>query len=159
MTDPKFLEFWGNYLIAVAQGQKQLQSLSRLMHQNFQGWEDLTALFKKSYGLETLAPDSPAFQEAWKKATAEFRQSFKETFRAMGWVPEEQYRELAAENKMLQQKISQQDGIIRRLQTLMNEKGLDQSRALEVFRDLIDRQGQEFQKLMNALSQTNASDE
>jgi chorismate mutase len=77
----------------------------------------------------------------------------------MGWVPEEQYRELAAENKMLQQKISQQDGIIRRLQTLMNEKGLDQSRALEVFRDLIDRQGQEFQKLMNALSQTNASDE
>jgi hypothetical protein len=64
MTDPKFLEFWGNYLIAVAQGQKQLQSLSRWMHQNFQGWEDLTALFKKSYGLETLAPDSPAFQEA-----------------------------------------------------------------------------------------------
>ena len=28
MTDPNFLEFWGNYLIAVARGQKQLQDLS-----------------------------------------------------------------------------------------------------------------------------------
>jgi hypothetical protein len=159
MTDPKFLEFWGNYLIAVARGQKQLQSLSEWMQQRFQGWDDLTALFKKYYGLDTLAPDSPAFQEAWKKATADFRQSFKETFRTMGWVPEEEYRTLTAENEMLRQKISQQDEIIQRLRMLMDEKGLDQSRSLDVFKDLIEKQGREFQKLMKTLSKPGSEPE
>jgi hypothetical protein len=154
MTDPKFLEFWGNYLITVARGQKQLQDLTQWMRQSFQGWEDLTALFKKCYGLEGLEPDSPAHQDAWKKATADFRQSFRETFKAMGWVPEEDYSELAAENQLLRQKISEQDDIIHHLRMVLDEQGLDQGRTLEVFRDLIDKQGQEFQKLMKTLSES-----
>jgi hypothetical protein len=159
MTDPNFLEFWGNYLIAVARGQKQLQDLSRWMSQGFQGLEDLTAMFKKSYGLEALQPDTRTFQDAWEKATADFRKSFRETFSQLGWVTEKEYRELKQENQRLQKRIAQQDDTIRRQGMLLEERGLDQTQTLEVFKELIHKQGNEFQKLMKALSESSESDE
>jgi hypothetical protein len=154
MTDPNFLEFWGNYLIAVARGQKQLQEFARWMQQGFQGLEDLTAMFKESYGLTSLDPDSQAFQDAWKKATADFRRSFKETFNQLGWVTEEEYEKLAEENQQLRKIITQQEATIRGQRLLLEENGLDQTRTLEVFRELIQKQGNEFQKLMNTLSES-----
>ena len=37
---------------------------------------------------------------------------------------------------------------------LLEEKGLDQSQALDVFQDLIHKQGKEFEKLMKTLSES-----
>jgi hypothetical protein len=153
MIDSNFLEFWGNYLIAVARGQKQLEDLPRWIRQGFQGLEDLTVTFKKCYGLEQLQPNSPAFTEAWKKATADFRKSFKESFGLFGWIPQEEHQKLAEENQRLQQNIAQQQTIIRRMRTLLDEKGLDQNKTLEVFQDLIKKQSDEFQKLMKNLAE------
>ena len=144
MTDPNFLEFWGNFLIAVARGQRQLQDLSVWMHQGFQGLEDITAMFKKSYGLESLQPDTPAFQEAWKKATAEYRDAFKETFEQLGWITEEKYRDLRDENQKLHREIEEKNRLIQSLKTLLKKKGLDQSHTLDVFQDLIHKQGEEL---------------
>ena len=48
MSDPNLLEFWGNYLIAVARGQKQLQDVDRWVRRNFEGMEDLAAMFKQA---------------------------------------------------------------------------------------------------------------
>ncbi len=152
MIDPNFLEFWGNYLIAVARGQKQIEDLTRWIRQGFQGLDDLSATFKKCYGLEQLQPDSAGFGQAWKKATVDFRKSFEETFGLFGWIPEEQYRGLEQENQKLRQKISQQDHTIRHLRMLLGEKGLDQTKTLEVFQELIKKQGDEFQKLMKNLT-------
>ena len=50
--DRQFLEFWGNYLLSVARGQKQLEDVTRWISGGFSGVEELTALFKKYYGLE-----------------------------------------------------------------------------------------------------------
>jgi len=152
MTDPNFLEFWGNYLIAVARGQKQLEDLPRWIRQGFQGLEDLTVTFKNCYGLEQLQSNTPAFTEAWKKATADFRKSFKETLGLFGWIPEEEHRELAEENQRLRQEIAQQETAIRRMRLLLDEKGLDQTKTLEVFQDLIKKQSDEFQKLITNLT-------
>lgn len=152
MTDPKFLEFWGNYLIAVARGQKQLQDLSQWMQQGFQNMEGLAAMFKTSYNLENLQPDTRAFQDAWKKATADFRKSFKEMFNQLGWVTEEEFHELQQENQGLRRQISQQENTIRQQRALLAEKGYDHTKTVEVFRELTHKQGNEFQKLMKALS-------
>ena len=50
--DRQFLEFWGNYLLAAAKGQKQLEDMNQWLNQGFSGYEELTAMFKKFYGLE-----------------------------------------------------------------------------------------------------------
>jgi hypothetical protein len=56
--DRQFLEFWGNYLLSVARGQKQLEDVTRWIHGGFSGVDELTALFKKYYGLEEQSQDA-----------------------------------------------------------------------------------------------------
>ena len=152
MIDPNFLEFWGNYLTAVARGQKQLEDLTRWVRQGFQGWEDLQEMFARSYGLDRLKADSPAYKDAWKQATAEFRKSFRETFAALGWVAEEEVEKLRQENRQLKRQVAEQKDSLRRLKALLEAEGLDQEKTVAVFRDLIQRQSQEFEKLMKNLS-------
>ena len=159
MIDPNFLEFWGNYLTAVARGQKQLDDLTRWMQQGFQGIEDLREMFARSYGLDRLESDSSAYKDAWKQATAEFRKSFRETFAAMGWVAEEEVEKLRQENRQLKRQVAEQKDSIRRLKALLDAEGLDQEKTVEVFRDLIHKQSREFEKLMKNLSASSPPDQ
>ena len=152
MIDPNFFEFWGNYLTAVARGQKQLEDLTRWVRQGFQGIEDLQEMFARSYGLDRLQPGSEAYKNAWKRATAEFRKSFRETFATMGWVAEEEVEMLRQENRHLKNQIAESEKTIRRLRGLLDAEGLDQEKAVTVFRDLIQKQSREFEKLMKNLS-------
>ena len=152
MIDPNFLEFWGNYLTAVAQGQKQFEDLTRWIRQGFQGLEDLQEMFARSYGLDRLQPDSNAYTDAWKQATTQFRASFRETFGTMGWVAEEEVEALRQENRQLRDQLAEREEIIRRLRGLLEAEGLDQEKTVAVFRDLIQKQSSEFEKLMKNLS-------
>ena len=128
------------------------------MRQGFQGLEDLTAIFKKTYGLEQLPPNTRAYQRAWKKATADCRKSFKETFEQLGWVTEEEYHALWEENQKLRHELKERNHTIQSLKLLLEEKGLDQTQNLDVFKNLIHQQGKEFQKLMKSLSEPAPSD-
>jgi len=121
--DRNFLEFWGNYLLAVARGQKQMEEFSRWMQQGLQGREELTEL------------------------------SFRETFLQMGWVPREDYEALVEENRRLQEKLERQEERIRKLRTLLSEPVVDQTKTLQVFQNLIQKQGDEFSKLMRKLGE------
>ena len=71
----------------------------------------------------------------------------------LGWVPQEEHQKLAEENQRLQQKVEQQENAIRRMRMLLDEKGLDQTKTLEVFQDLLKKQSDEFQKLMKNLAE------
>ena len=152
MVDSKFLEFWGNYLVTVARGQRQLEDLSRWIRQGFQGLDDLRAAFERSYGLDRLQPNQKAYEAAWKQATAEFRKSFRETFAVLGWVAEEEADALRQENRQLRDQVAKQEQTIRRLRGMLEAQGLDQDKAVEVFRDLIQKQSREFEKLMKNIS-------
>ena len=158
MVDSKFLEFWGNYLVTVARGQRQLEDLPRWIRQGFQGLEDLRAAFERSYGLERFKPNQSAYEAAWKQATVEFRKSFRETFAALGWVADEEVEELRQENQRLRDQVAKQEQTIRRMRALLEAKGLDQDKAVEVFRDLIQKQSRDFEKLMKNLSPSSPPD-
>jgi hypothetical protein len=83
----------------------------------------------------------------------------KETFGLFGWIPQEEHQKLAEENQRLQQKIAQQETAIRRMRMLLDEKGLDQTKTLEVFQDLIKKQSDEFQKLMRNIGASTEHDD
>jgi len=148
--DPKFLEFWGNYLLAVARGQKQMEEFSRWMQQGLQGTDELTEMFRKTYGLD---PERKGYAEAWEKAARDFRQAFRETFLKMGWVPREDFDALAEENRRLQEKLDRQEERIRRMRRVLSDPGIDQAKTLQVFQELIQKQGEEFGKLMRKLGE------
>ena len=151
--DRQFLEFWGNYLLSVARGQKQLEDVSRWIREGFSGVEELTALFKKYYGLEGNGQDRPEYSAAWEKAAADFKESFRDYFRIMGWVSKDEFQILEEENQVLKQKIAAQEQTIARLRDLIKNPGTDFGHTLGVLEDLINKQSTEFQKLMKNFSE------
>lgn len=150
--DKQFLEFWGNYLVAVARGQSQLEDFTRWMSRGFEGADNLTNQFKKLYGLDKLNPEDPSYAEDWEKAAESFRQSLKVYFEKTGWIPKADYTALETENRALKDKIADLESTIGRLRGLLDEPVVDQGLALKVLQDLINKQGEEFQKLMTGLS-------
>jgi hypothetical protein len=153
LMDRQFLEFWGNYLLSVARGQKQLEDLSRWISGGFSGVEELTALFKKYYGLEEQGQDGPESSAAWERAAEDFKKSFRDYFCIMGWVSKDEYQILQEENQALKQKIEAQEQTISRLRDLIKNPGIDPNKSLEVLQDLINKQSNEFQKLVKKFSE------
>lgn len=156
--DRHFLEFWGNYLLSVAKGQKQLEDLANWMRQGFNGADELTTMFQKTYGLDDYDNSNPEITLNWDKAVEDFRTSFGDYFRMIGWISKEEYQALEEENRSLKDKIDQQGQKIKRLQNLLSQPTIDQNQTLNVLQDLINKQSEEFQQLLTNLSAPDKKD-
>lgn len=156
--DRHFLEFWGNYLLSVAKGQKQLEDFANWMRQGFKGADELTAMFKKAYGLNDYNSSNPDITSHWEKAAEDFRESFSDYFRTIGWVTIEEYQGIEKENQLLKNKIAEQDKKIRYLQDILSQPSIDQNLTLNVLQDLINKQSEEFQNLLTNLSASDNKD-
>jgi hypothetical protein len=146
--DRHFLEFWGNFLLQAAKGQKQLEELTKWSKQSFINFGDFTALFRQVYGLEEPEPDSPDYQKIWKKAEADFRKSFQDYLSLLSVVPREEYEELARKYGELEEKLAEREKTIQQLRQLLSDKGLDLAVVTLEFQKLMDKQGEQFQDLM-----------
>ncbi len=155
--DRHFLEFWGNFLLLVAKGQKQLEDMGKWSRGFFGG--DLTALFGKSYGINHLDKDSPDYLKMWEKAHEDFRDSFREYLGLLGMVPREEYAELARKYEELKEKVAEKEETIKQLRMLLSEKGLDFGAVTSEFQKLMDKQSDQFQKLIQSLGEVFKADQ
>jgi hypothetical protein len=147
--DPHFLEFWGNFLINAAKQQKQLEDLAKWMQQGFKGFDELTAMFNKFYGLEHLKKDTPAYTETWMAASENFLNSFKDYLDLMGLVPKTEHLVLVKKYEDLKEKAADQEETISHLRMLLDErKAESQEEVVQGFHDLIEKQSHQFQKTM-----------
>jgi len=152
--DRHFLEFWGKAFLQAARSQKQLEDLARWVQRGFLGFQDYTQLFKTSYGLDEVAEDSPDYLDLWKKAEGDFRDSFKDYLNLLGMVPREEYAALARKYEKLEEKVAEQEDTIRQLRMLAEEKGLGLAATTLEFQNLINKQGEQFQKFIKGLSES-----
>jgi hypothetical protein len=150
--DSHFLEFWGNYLTNAAKGQKQLEDMAGWMGQGLRGFEYLTTLFRKTYGLDRIPEDSPDYLKTWKKAEQDFRTSFKDYLSYFGVVPGEEHLALVKKYEELKEKAAAQEETIRHLRLLLSQKMVDQGEAFKGFQDVAKEQAAQFQDMMNSLS-------
>lgn len=146
--DSQFLEFWGNYLLAAARGQKQLEDLNQWISQGLRGFEELTAMFQKYYGLEPSPNEDADSTEAWHSAAADFHNSLNAYLELMGVIPLDKYKKLEQKYAALQKKVSEQEDTIKLLRELLDEKGTYQGETAKVFQDLVDKQADAFEKLL-----------
>jgi hypothetical protein len=149
-----FLEFWGKALLQAAQSQKQLEDLAKWCQRGFLGFQDYTQLFKAAYGLNEMAESSPDYLTLWKKSEDDFRESFKEYLNLLGMVPREEYAALARNYEELKEKVAEQEETIKLLRMLLEEKGLGLTAASLEFQKLIEKQGEQFQKLFQGLGES-----
>ena len=149
--DKHFLEFWGNFLINTAKEQKRMEDLSKWMQQGFKfkGFDDLTEMFRKFYGLEHMEKDTPAYMESWEKASENFLESFKDYLELMGMVPKDEHLALVKKYEQLKEKVAGQEETIKSLRLLLEEKRAESQReVVKGFQDLIEKQSQQFQETM-----------
>jgi hypothetical protein len=149
-----FLEFWGKALLQAAKSQKQLEDLAKWLPRGFLGFQDFTQLFKTSYGLNDVAEDSPDFLALWKKAEADFRDSFREYLCLLGGVPREEYVALARKYEELKEKAAEQAETIKQLRVLTDEKGMGLEATTLEFQKLIKKQGEQFQQFLKGLGES-----
>lgn len=151
--DPQFLEFWGNFLINAAQSQKLLEDFTKWLRLGRVNFKDLGDFFRQAYGLDRLNQDSPDYVKSWEKAEADFRESFKDYLQLLGVVPQAEYVALAKKYQELENKVAAQEEIIKHLRLLLQEKGLDFGELTLGFQELIRKQNDQFQKLMQGLGE------
>jgi hypothetical protein len=149
-----FLEFWGKALLEAARSQKQLEDLAGWFQSGFLGFQDHTQLFKAAYGLDEMPEDTPDYSALWKKAEADFRESFKEYWSLLGMVSREEYAALARKYEELKEKVAEQEETIKYLRLLLDEKGMGLEAATLEFQKLIQKQGEQFQKLVQSLGES-----
>ena len=147
--DRQFLEFFGNFLINTAKGQKQVEDISKWMNQDFQGFDELTAMFKKFYGLDQMKENSITPMETWKAASENFQKSFKDYLRMMGVVPKDEQLDLVKKYEDLKEKMCTQEETIKHLRMILEEKKAEsQGELVKGFQEVLEKQNNQFQETM-----------
>jgi len=147
--DKNFLEFWGNLLIGIARGQRQMEDMTRWLNQDFTGLESLMAPFKKLYGLDQVSPSKGNYEELWSKQLKSFQESFQEYLRLLDVVPRREYEKVREENQTLKKQIVEMEKAIKDLRMLVAENmGRSASEAVKSFQELVFSQMDKFQEMM-----------
>ena len=152
--DKKFLEFWGNLLLATASGQQQLEELAPWFKGAGPDSNALNSLFQRIYGLGSEAYGS----QAWEQAKQQLQSSYKEWMALFDMVPRSELTDVKKKNQELEKQLADQQTTIEQLQQLLNEKGIPSSKAVLEFSHLMQKQSDQFQKLMGTIGDAFKSD-
>jgi hypothetical protein len=146
--DHRFLEFWGNLLLQMAQGQKQSEEVIDWWQKGFAGFNEFNVLLGKVYGLKPPKPESQENDKVWEEGLRTFQKSFQDYFSLFGYVPRTEYDRLQKEYEDLKKKLEIQEEAIRQLQTLLAAQTMDPAGMAKPLKDLISEQTNQFQRLM-----------
>ncbi len=145
--DKEFLEFFGNFLLNAAKGQRQMEEMNRWMQNGFSGVDELSDMFRKLYGLKGAA-DSPDYAKAWEKASQNFRESLEQWLGLMDMTPKSEHLALKEKYEALKKEVAEKDQTIQKLRDLLNEKGMPHAETVRGFTDMIEKQTAQFQDLI-----------
>lgn len=164
--DEKFLEFWGNLLLNAARSKKQGDDLMRWLRLGLpgmaappspktggSGFEEMTAAFKKLYGLDKISAPKEDPQQAWAEALQDFQKSFQDYLAVYGVVPKKEHLALVEKYENLKAKSMDQEETIRHLRMLLSDRKEAQVDAATQLQDIVRNQGELFQKMMIDFSQ------
>ncbi len=147
----QFLEFWGKFLTNVAQGQKQLDEMSSWMKKGYADADDLAALFRRCYGLDTSDAGGAKDRQAWQAAVAEFQNTFTQFAAQWGWVPQAEHQQTLEKCAALEKQVGAQQATIRQLRDLLAQKGLGYNELLQHMQGSLKDQSDQFQALMETI--------
>ena len=157
--DSKFLEFWGNYMLAAARGQQQLEDLNKWMEKGFRGFKELSATFQKVYDLDANHDEDSESADAWQLAADGFRSSYEAYLNLIGAVPNERYHELEQNIDELETKLAEREETITVLRDLLSEKGTYQGETVKALQDLVNKQAGAFESFMKNIAETGKKEE
>lgn len=167
MTDEKFLEFWGNFLLSAARGKKQAEDVGTWTRQYFKsmnqivatsqkGFSDLSefsVMFRKFYGLDQIPEQSPEYESRMKTSASDFQKSLNDYLGMMGMVSKAEHLALVRKYEKLKEKCADQEETVRHLRMLLDTKGTAQGEAVRTLQDIMKDQTELFRNMMTGVGQ------
>jgi len=151
--EERYLEFLGNFFLSASKARKQMDDLMVMSKHGFKGFEEMSSMFRRFYGLDKMEKSAPEYMKTWENASREFQKSFKEYLQILGVVPKEDYIALVKRYEDLKVRVRDQEETIRHLQMLLGEKGADQGESVKVFQDLMKKQSEQFVEMMDSVGE------
>ncbi len=152
--DSKFLEFYGNFLLNAAQGQKQFEELSDWLHEGYNGFMEIEDALKKYNKMTGFQNDINQDKEELKQEMDSFFSSFSTHVKQMGWIPEKEHNDLKKKYETLKKKIVEQQKTIDQLNHIMgihSHKGYKE--YFQEIQTIGNRQNKQLQDVMRAMGQ------
>lgn len=150
--DKQFLEFWSRVFALSAQGQQPMEELGKWCAQGFKGFQDITDLWAKMYGLAP-APGAPSASSGlWQDTMRGFQQSYAEFISLMDLVPRRDYEAVVQENEALKKTIRDLEEQITHLRALLTEKIAIPTEGARAFQALMNDQVQNYQSFMQNMT-------
>jgi hypothetical protein len=147
--DKQFVKFWVSFLTNYMKTQEQMEDMSAWIEQGFKGFDELTELFQKSYGLDRLSESTANYLTMWEQSKKDFERSLTEYLSLMGVVPKQEHLELVEKYEELKQKAaSQEETIVHLRQLFLKGEQLDHKEFRTGFEELIKKQSDDFQRLI-----------
>ncbi len=159
--DAKYLEFWGNFLIAAAKNQEMADKFFKFakagkkdsQNKAFNDFNELYELFGKIYGPDNL-PSKSGFGKISDKALQDFQKSFNEALLMFGFVSKDRYFALVKKYEALKEKLKDRDETIEHLKMLLAGQKPDkekESGQKEAFQSIMETQGALFGEMIKEL--------
>lgn len=158
--DDKFLEFWGNFLIQMARGQKQTNEFFKMMQTgfgaapgkqktSFPGFDEMFAAWRKMYGIDQYADRTNEYVKVAERTFEEFLKTSREYFSMMGIVPKDEHLSLVEKYEKLKEKCNEQEETIKHLKMLLSAKGIAPKAITGQLEKMAKSQGEMFVKMMS----------
>ncbi|MBN2283021.1 MAG: hypothetical protein JXO48_03940 [Deltaproteobacteria bacterium] len=151
--DKNFLQFWSAFLTSYVRGQQQMEEMTRWIQQGFKGFDELTALFQKAYGLDRTSDSASGYLRMWERAIEDFERSFSEYLAYLGVVPRKEHLELIEKYENLKNEVGSQEETIKNLRELLAKKHLAAEDYHRAYQELMTTQTEEFQKLVQSMGE------
>jgi hypothetical protein len=146
--DKQFVKFWVSFLTNYMKTQEQMEDMSAWIEQGYKGFDELTELFQRSYGLDRLSESTTNYLTMWEQSKKDFERSLTEYLSLMGVVPKQEHLELVEKYEELKEKAASQEETIVHLRQLLQGNQLDQTELHTGFEELIKKQSEDFQRLI-----------
>lgn len=156
--DRQFYEFWGNFLINVAKGQKQMEDMTAWMRQGYAEKNDLASLLRSCYNVSPTPDKTAQDSQGWQKAILDFDNAFNQFAKQFGWVAQSEHQKLIEKCDILEKKVQEQEATINRLRNLLAQKGLGHTELFEHLKDSIKEQTEQFNAFMETIGGTAKQD-
>jgi hypothetical protein len=147
-----FLEFWGNFLLQAAKGQRRFEEAMKWVQLGTESIEAQRDFWSSFGAVKKEIENKPDTVEMWEKSLEDFRKSFREFVKLYGMVPMDEYQVLLKKNEALEKKLAEQKRLPPKVRSA-GKKGLDVQREIEKgLQELIQKQGEQFKELMESIT-------
>jgi hypothetical protein len=145
--DNNLLEFWGNFFLTAAKGQKQLEEISKMTKVGMWGMPGMSDMMTVFPGMDVFTMASDEYLKVFSRTNDEIQKSIKEFLALMDLVPRKEYLALLEEHEAYKKSVEEKSK--GDMGKMLGEEMSLQAQGMRSFEELMRNQTKQFQDLMS----------